>query len=36
MGKNRVIKVPKDRQDDFEHKDLVKVTLMKKEQQKLH
>lgn len=36
MGKNRVIKVPKDRHDDFEHRDLVKVTLMKKEQQKLH
>ena len=36
MGKNRIIKVPKDRHDDFEHKDLVKVTLMKKEQQKLH
>ena len=35
MGKNFVIKIPKDRHDDFEHKDLVKVVLVKKEQ-KLH
>ena len=36
MGKNLVIKVPKDRHDDFEHKDLVKVTLVKKEGPRLH
>ena len=36
MGKNLVIKVPKDRHDDFDHKDLVKVSLVKKELQKLH
>lgn len=36
MGKNLVIKVPKDRHDDFDHKDLVKVILVKKEQPKLH
>jgi hypothetical protein len=35
MGQNRVIKIPKDRHDDFDHKDLVKVVLVKKEQ-KLH
>ena len=31
MGKSLVIKVPKDRHDDFDHKDLVKVYLVKKE-----
>jgi hypothetical protein len=36
MGKNRVIKVPLDRHEDFEHKDLVKVTLVKKTQEKLN
>jgi len=36
MGKNLVIKIPKDRHDDFDHKDLVKVSLVKKELQRLH
>lgn len=30
MGPHLVIKIPKDRHDDFEHKDLVKVVLLKK------
>ena len=36
MGPHRVIKIPKDRHDDFEHNDLIKVTLLKKDPQKLH
>ena len=36
MGKNRVIKVPKDRHEDFDHQDLVKVTLVKKKLGELH
>ena len=36
MGKNLVIKIPKDRHDDFDHKDHVKVSLVKKELQRLH
>jgi len=30
MGKHLMIKVPRDRHDDFEHMDLVKVILVKK------
>ncbi len=35
MGTHLVIKVPKDRHDDFDHNDLIKVTLLKKNP-KLH
>jgi|ETN01SMinimDraft_4_1059930.scaffolds.fasta_scaffold57995_2 hypothetical protein len=36
MGKNFVIKIPLDRHDDFEHKDLVKVILLKKDHKSTH
>jgi len=36
MGPHRIIKIPKDRHDDFEHQDLIKVTLVKKKYSPLH
>jgi len=36
MGPHRIIKIPKDRHDDFEHNDLIKVILLKKEFTPLH
>lgn len=36
MGPYLVIKIPKDRHDDFEHSDLIKVTLLKKKLTPLH
>ena len=36
MGPHLIIKVPKDRHEDFEHNDLIKVTLLKKKYSLLH
>ncbi len=36
MGPHLVIKIPKDRHDDFEHNDLIKVILLKKKLTPLH
>jgi len=36
MGPHLIIKVPKDRHEDFEHNDLIKVTLLKKKLTLIH
>ncbi len=36
MGPHRIITIPKDRHDDFEHSYLIKVILLKKKLQPIH